>query len=206
MEHPPDPGKLLYDLQAVPVGLPVVDDHRQVQLQRHLELTAEHHLLEFLRRVLRPVVVQADLPDGHHLFMSAQVPDGVEVLVRAAGAVLRVEPRGGEQPGAALRQGQGGAGALHVHPGDHHSPHPGIGQGVQQRLPVPVKGVVVVVGMGVKQLHGRHLFGRISILRTIITRAAEKKRARIGKSIPARKTKRTSLRMSFQPDMISRSC
>ena len=113
---------------------------------------------------------------------------------------------GGEQPGAGLRQGQGGAGAGRIHPGDHHSAHPGSGKGVQQLLPVLVKGVVVVVGVGVEQRHGSHLFSGILILRTIITRPAEKKRARIGKSPLARKQKRTSERMSFWPDMISRSC
>ena len=81
-----------------------------------------------------------------------------------------------------------------------------IGKGVQQPLPVLVKGVVVVVGVGVEQRHGSHLFSGILILRTIITRPAEKKRARIGKSPLARKQKRTSERMSFWPDMISRSC
>ncbi|CAN4022115.1 Stage 0 sporulation A-like protein, partial [Dysosmobacter welbionis] len=112
VEYAPHPGELLYDLQAVSVGLPVVDDHRQLQLQRQLQLAAEHHLLEFLWRILRPVVVQADLSDGDHFFLPAQVPDGGKIRGRAAGAVLRMDACGGEQPGAALRQGQGGAGAL----------------------------------------------------------------------------------------------
>ena len=154
MEHAPDPGELPHDLQAVPVGLPVVDDHRQVQLQGQLQLAAEHRLLELLRRVFRPVVVQADLPDGHHLLMGAQGADGVKVPVRAAGAVLRVDAGGGEQPGPALRQGQGGAGALRVHPGDHRGAHPGGGQGGEQLLPILAEGVVVVMGMGVKDRHG----------------------------------------------------
>ena len=54
---------LPHDGEAVLVGLPVVDDHRQLQLQRQLQLAAEHHLLKLPRGIVLPVVVQADLAD-----------------------------------------------------------------------------------------------------------------------------------------------
>ena len=67
MEHPPHPGELPDNGHAVLVGLPVVDDDRQVQLLRQGQLGPEHRLLPLPGRVVLPVVVQSDLPDGHHL-------------------------------------------------------------------------------------------------------------------------------------------
>ena len=153
MEHAPEGRVLQHDPQTVPVGLPVVDDDGQVQLQGQVDLAAEHLLLEFLRRVLLPVVVQADLPDGHHLLVGAQGADGVEVGVGAAGTVLRVEAHGGVDVGKFLRQSDGRPGGGHVAPRVHHKTHSGLRQSGEDRLPVGVEGAGVIVGVGIENGH-----------------------------------------------------
>ena len=46
MEHPPGPGEFPDDVQAVPVGLPVVDNYWQVQALGQGELGPEYLLLQ----------------------------------------------------------------------------------------------------------------------------------------------------------------
>ena len=77
MEHPPQAGKFPDDGHGVGVGVPVVDDHRQRQLPGQGQLAAQHLLLQGAGGIFRPVVVQADLADGHHLVLPGQSADGV---------------------------------------------------------------------------------------------------------------------------------
>ena len=154
MEHAPDLGVLQHDGKAVPVGLPVVDDDRQVQLLRQGQLAAEHLLLKLPGGIFRPVVVQADLADGHHLIVPAQLPNGVKVPVGAAGAVLRVDTHGGVHVGIPLRQRHGGTAALYIAARVHHQSHPGGGEGGKHRVPVGVEAAGVIVGMGIENGHG----------------------------------------------------
>ena len=58
VEHPTGLRVIQRDCQRIPVGLPVVDDHRQVQLLRQGHLVPEDLLLKRPGRVLLPVVVQ----------------------------------------------------------------------------------------------------------------------------------------------------
>ena len=66
MEHAPYLRKLPNHGQTVPVGVPVVDNHRQTQPLCQLQLAAEHLPLKVPGRVLLPVVIQPDLTHGHH--------------------------------------------------------------------------------------------------------------------------------------------
>lgn len=91
MEHAGDIGEFPHDGEGVGVGLPIVDDHRQLKLPRQRQLAAEHLLLEFPRRVLLPVVIQPDLADGHHLGLLRQGTQGRQIVVGAAAAVLGMD-------------------------------------------------------------------------------------------------------------------
>ena len=63
MEHAAQAWIIAHDAQTVAVCLPVVDDDREIQLQRQLQLRAQHDLLRRLRGGI-PVIVQTDLADG----------------------------------------------------------------------------------------------------------------------------------------------
>ena len=67
MVYPGDLGVSLYYLQAIMMGLPVVDDNRQAQFLCQLQLGMEDRLLKFPGRIVLPVIVQANFPDGLHL-------------------------------------------------------------------------------------------------------------------------------------------
>ena len=64
MEHAPQAGIVPDDLHAVPMGLPVMNNDRLIQLQGQVDLTAKQGLLLLLMAGV-PVIVQADLSDGH---------------------------------------------------------------------------------------------------------------------------------------------
>ena len=151
MEHPPGAGVGPDDVQAVFMGVPVVDDGGEIQLLRQGELGVEHVPGEGpLLRGLDPVVVQADLPHRHHLFVGAQGADLSHIAQGHPLQVLRVVAGGGVEEGIALRQGDGLPGGLQIAAGADHQGHPPLRQGGQQRVPVGVEGVVVVMGVGVE--------------------------------------------------------
>ena len=85
MEHAADFRGALF-LQngfGVFVCLANMDDNGQPELFRQTDLLAEGLLLSLLRGPIA-VVVQADLPDGHHMFVSGQglklcQGDGIEL-------------------------------------------------------------------------------------------------------------------------------
>ena len=149
MEHAPQSGVSLHDGQRVAVSLAVVDDHRQVQLQRQLQLGPEHLLLEVAGRVLRPVVVKADLTDGHHLGFPRHPPQRVHVLRHKVAAVLRMDAHGGVHMGVPRRQIDSRLrGRQRAAGGDHQTV-----KGGKHRVTVGVKGLVVIMGVGVEQRH-----------------------------------------------------
>ena len=169
MEHPPHRRKLPDDGKAVAVGLPVVENDRQLQLLRQRQLPLQHLLLQGTGRVLLPVVVQSDLPDGHHLLPLRQLPQTLYLLRLKVVAVLRVQAHCGvymgklrRQCNGLLRGGQGAAGV-------HHQPDTLLGQSRQYLPPVRVKGLIVIVGMGIKQ-HGCSPFAQSSTGRRSLRR------------------------------------
>ena len=173
MEHPPHLGIVQHNGQGIPVGLPVVDDDGQTQLNRQLNLPPEDRLLELLGRVVLPIVIQADLSHGHHLFVAAELPEGGKFRLARPGAVGRVDANGGIDKGIPLRQGQGGPGALQLTAGIYHQPNPGGREGGEDFVPVGGEPIGIIVGVGIKNRHGK---------------------------APPGKTKRTSERMPFWPD------
>ncbi len=66
MKDPGDLREFLHDGQTVLMGLPLVDDHRQLQLPGQGHLGPEGPLLHLPGNVLI-VIVQPDFPDGPHL-------------------------------------------------------------------------------------------------------------------------------------------
>ena len=154
MKDAPGVGVGLDDVQAVLVGVPVVDDDGQVQLLGQGELGVKEVPGEGpALRAFDPVVVQPHFADGLHLGVAGQSPDVVQVGEGGALQVLRVEAHGGIDVVVFLRQVHTLPGALQVAAGADHQGHPLARQGGEQGIPVGVKGVVIVVGVGVKD-HG----------------------------------------------------
>ena len=140
MIHPGDIGVGLHRLQAVSVGLPVVDDHRQAQLLCQLQLGVEHLFLKVVGRIVLPVVVQADLPHGPHLGVGRQSPQPVHRVLGKPFAVGGVDPHGGVDKGEALRQLHRGFGAVQVAAGVEDQLHSLAGHGGEDLQPVGVEG------------------------------------------------------------------
>ena len=155
MEHPPGVGVGPDHVQAVLVGVPVVDDGGEIQLLRQGELGVEHLPGEGPPLGgFHPVIVQADLPHRHHLFVGAQGLDPVRVGQGHPLQILRVVAGGGVEEGVALRQGDGLLRRLQIAAGADHQGHPPLRQRGEQLIPVWIEGVVIVVGVGVKN-HSR---------------------------------------------------
>ena len=102
MEHAPHPGKFPDYVHGVGVGVPVVDDHRQLKLLGQGQLLPQHLLLQVPGWILRPVVVQADLTDGHHLILLGQSPDLRQVLRAEIAAVFRMDAHGSVDMGKTM--------------------------------------------------------------------------------------------------------
>ena len=153
MEHAGDGGKFLDDGKTVPVGFPIMDDHRQIQLHRQCQLLAEYRLLKRSGRIVLPVVVQSDLPDSHHLGLLQKLTQLRQILVLEAVAVLRMDAHGGVHMRVPFRQlcrrMGGGQVASRVQHQSHASPR----HGGKERIPVAVKAVRVIMGMGIKNRH-----------------------------------------------------
>ena len=89
--------------------LPVVDNDREVQLQRKLQLCAQHGLLCCLRGGV-PVIVQTDLADGADFRLRCQRADLRQTAVRPTGGLLRMPADGGIDKIIRLRDGNGARG------------------------------------------------------------------------------------------------
>ena len=168
MIHAPDLGVGPNHLQAVVVGLPVVDDDGQVQLLRQLQLLVEHLLLVLPGRVVLPVVVQADLPNGLYLGAGGQGPQLLQPAVLPVPAVGGVDPHGGVDEGEALRQLHGGAGGLQVTARIDNQFHAPGRHGSQQFQPVAVERAGVVVGVGIEYVHKRCCSLQVKLIFSII--------------------------------------
>ena len=140
----------LHHLQAVPVGLPVVDDDGQPQLLRQLHLGVEHLPLELTGGIVFPVIVQSNLPDGPDLWMGGQGAELAGPALLPGTAVRGVNPHGGVDKGKPLRQLHRRFGALQVTARVQNQLHTLLGHGGENLQPVGVEGPGVVVGVGVK--------------------------------------------------------
>ena len=153
MEHPGDPGVAADHRKTILRALPLVDDHRQAHLLRDGQLGVKAGKLD-LCRVAHPVVVHAGLADGPDLGMPGQAAQkGLGFGVPAAGK-LRVPAHGGVDEVILLRQGYRGFAGLGVAADVGDKIHALPVQVRQKPATVFVKGGVVVMGVGVKNMHG----------------------------------------------------
>ena len=100
------------------------------------------------------IVIQADLPQGHHLGMGQQGFQLIQVIRRRVLGLVGMDARGGIDERILLRQGDAAAGggqiAAHAD-APFHAALPQTGDGLG---PVLVELFVVQMAMGIKQLHG----------------------------------------------------
>ena len=71
--------------------------------------------------------------------------------------LLRVDADGGVDMGVCFRERDGLLAAQDIAAGIDDQLHPGLRQGGQQRVPIGVEGLVIIVGMGI-EIHGVHSF------------------------------------------------
>ena len=150
VEHAAHPGKFLHDGKAVRVRLTVVDDDGKVKLAREGELRAEHRLLEFLRRVLLPVIVQPDLPDGDDLRVLREPAQDVEIGVCVRRAVFGMIADGGVDVRILFRQRNRRAGAFQIAAGIEDQSHAVFRHGGKQRFAVGVELRIIVMRMSIE--------------------------------------------------------
>ena len=156
MEHAPQTRQLLHRLEAVSVGLPVMDHHRQILLHSQAQLDAQQLQLGLPGGRVLIIIIQADLPHGHHLLLPQHGLHGGQVVGSVVPGGLRVDARGGIDMGEPPGQGQahqrsGGIGAA-----VDDAANAAVRQGGQQRIPVGLEALVVIMGVGIEK-HGDHL-------------------------------------------------
>ena len=151
MEHAAQARIVAHNAQAVAVRLPVVDDDREIQLQRQLQLRAQHDLLRCLRGGI-PVIVQTDLADGADLGLRRQRADLLQTVVRPAGGFLRVPADGGIDEIIFLCDGDGARGRRSTVAGIHDERNAALMHGAQHLFAVGVELSAVVVCVGIEIL------------------------------------------------------
>ena len=151
MEHAAQAWIIAHNAQAVAVRLPVVDDDREIQLQRQLQLRAQHDLLRRLRGGV-PVIVQTDLADGADLGLRRQRADLLQTVVRPAGGFLRVPTDGGIDEIIFLCDGDGARGRRSTVAGIHDERDAALMHGAQHLFAVGVELSAVVVRVGIEIL------------------------------------------------------
>ena len=151
MEHAAQARIVAHNAQTVAVRLPVVDDDRKVQLQRKLQLRAQHALLRYFRGGV-PVIIQTDLADGADLGLRRQRADLIQTVVRPAGGLLRMPADGGIDEIIFLRDGDGALGRRGTVAGVHDERDAALMHGTQHIGPVGVELSAVVVRVGIEIL------------------------------------------------------
>ena len=140
-------------LHRIAVRLTVVDDDRQIVRRGQFHLRREGFVLRFSGGVLLPVVVQANLPHGHHLRAGQQ---GFHLLQPIGGRVEEIagmHADGGIHVGPALRKGDALIAALQARTAIDDGAHALLRQGGKQLLAVFTESVRIVMRVGIKNLH-----------------------------------------------------
>ena len=115
MHHPLGP-VLPEQRQCVGVGVPIVEDDRQLQLICQCKLPLQHSELNRPGRTILIVVIQAELPHGHALFIREEQAQCVEIRIRNPPGSLGVEACGRPDVIIAVRQLQIKAGGRDIRP------------------------------------------------------------------------------------------
>ena len=151
MEHTAQLRIVAHDAQAVAVRLAVMHDDRQIQLERKLQLRAEHPLLLCLCGGV-PVIVQPDLADGADLRLRRQRADVRKAAVRPAVGLLRMPADGGIDKIVRLCQRNGTLRRDAAVAGVDHERDATLMHGAQHLVTVGVELSAVVMRVGVKKL------------------------------------------------------
>ena len=151
MELAAHPWKSAHHVHAIAVGVPVRDHHGQIQLLRQSHLPGHYFLLERPGRVFLPIVVQADFTNGHCLRVGCQGFEGRKVRLVRAGTVLRVQSHSSIHNIIPLRQGNGRAGRVCGAAWINHGSYARLRQGLQHRIPIVVKALIVVMSVRIKK-------------------------------------------------------
>lgn len=138
------------------MGFPVVDDHRQAGFPGQVQLADQEFLLQAMGRVLVIVIIQADLPDGHHPGIRAPCFDLVQVLQGAVADLFRMDPHRRPHKGVLVGQAEGHFGAGNVTAGINDPGH-GLSDCPEQLFPVSVEILHVHMGMGIEQRKFFHI-------------------------------------------------
>ncbi len=140
------------------MGVPVVDNGGQVQFPGQVQLGGEK--VPGVGPVLGgldPVIIQADLPNGHTFGMAAEGFDLLQIGKGGPLQILRVEAGGEVEEGVLLGQGKALAAAFQIAAGADHPCDPVGGEGGEDLRPVGIEGIIVIMGMGIEKTHGGHL-------------------------------------------------
>ena len=151
MEHTAQLRIVAHDAQTVTVRLAVMHDDRQIQLERKLQLRAEHPFLLCLCGCV-PVIIQPDLADGADLRLRCQRADMCEAAVRPAVGLLRMPADGGIDKIMRLCQRNGALRRDAAVAGVDHERDTAVMHGAQHLVAVGVELSAVVMRVGVKKL------------------------------------------------------
>ena len=138
------------------MGFPVVDDHRQAGFPGQVQLADQKFLLQAVGGMFIVVVIQTDLPDGHHPGIGAPGFDLFQVLQAAVADLFRMDPHCRPHKGVLVGQGKGRLGAGNVTAGINDPGH-GLSDGTEQLFPVFVKILHVHMGVGIEQRKLMHV-------------------------------------------------
>ena len=97
-----------------------------------------------------PVIIQADLPYRRDFGMAAELPQLLKNLFVQISRVIRMDPRGPVNIGIFLYEFPGGVQAFHIRADIDHGADALFRQGGEQLLPVLIKGLIVIVGVCLK--------------------------------------------------------
>jgi len=125
----------------VAVGVPVVNDDRQIEPPGQGQLLSKHLLLGRPGRKVA-VIVQPHLSQRHDLGVSGQFRQCLQVAFRRRTGVMGVNADGGVDHFAAARQFDRRAGGFKAVPDIHDQPHACGPRPFQRRFPV---GVIIIV-------------------------------------------------------------
>ena len=156
MIHALEVGKLFDNIKTVLVRLSVMNDDRHVQLPRQLQLFAQQDFLLLarrrgLRRTLLPIIVQTDFTNRLDPRVCRQSADDVNVCIRDADAVLRMNADRRIHEIIGMRQLHRRFGRLHITARIENQPDVVFLHGPEQYIPIRIKPTVIIVCMGIKQ-------------------------------------------------------
>ena len=97
-----------------------------------------------------PVIIQADLPYRRDFGMAAELPQLLKNLFVQISRVIRMDPRGPVNIGIFLYEFPGSVQAFHIRADIDHGADALFRQGGEQLLPVLIKGLIVIVGVCLK--------------------------------------------------------